>query len=79
MSPYLTFLQIFLNLGCSCWAVVSYAANPSTWEAEASGSLSSSPGWSTELVLGQPRLQKGRLDSKNKETKQKVKQNKTKN
>jgi len=30
------------------WAVVAHAFNPSSWEAEASGSLSSSPAWSTE-------------------------------
>jgi hypothetical protein len=30
------------------WAVVAHAFNPSTWEAEAGGSLSSRPAWSTE-------------------------------
>jgi hypothetical protein len=36
--------------------VVVHAFNPSTWEAEAGGFLSSRPAWSTELVLGQPGL-----------------------
>jgi hypothetical protein len=35
-------------------AVVAHAFNPSTWEAEAGGFLSSRPAWSTELVPGQP-------------------------
>ena len=35
------------NLGDS-WAVVVHAFNPSTWEAEAGGFLSSRPTWSTE-------------------------------
>jgi hypothetical protein len=30
------------------WAVVAHAFNPSTWEAEASGFLSSRPAWSTK-------------------------------
>jgi hypothetical protein len=30
------------------WAVVMHAFNPSTWEAEAGGFLSSRPAWSTE-------------------------------
>ena len=30
--------------------------NPSTWEAGGSGSLGSKPSWSTEPVLGWPRL-----------------------
>jgi hypothetical protein len=30
------------------WAVVVHAFNPSTWEAEAGGFLSSRPAWSTE-------------------------------
>jgi major histocompatibility complex class I len=31
-----------------CRAVVAHAFNPSTWEAEAGGFLSSRPAWSTE-------------------------------
>jgi hypothetical protein len=30
------------------WAVVAHALNPSTWEAEAGGFLSSRSAWSTE-------------------------------
>jgi hypothetical protein len=30
------------------WVVVAHAFNPSTWEAEAGGFLSSRPAWSTE-------------------------------
>jgi hypothetical protein len=30
------------------WAVVAHAFNPSTWEAEAGGFLSSRPAWSVE-------------------------------
>jgi major histocompatibility complex class I len=30
------------------WAVVVHAFNPSTWETEAGGFLSSRPAWSTE-------------------------------
>jgi hypothetical protein len=30
------------------WAVVAHAFNPSTWEAEAGGFLSSRPAWSTK-------------------------------
>jgi hypothetical protein len=34
--------------------MVAHAFNPSTWEAEAGGFLSSRPAWSTEWVPGQP-------------------------
>jgi hypothetical protein len=37
------FKTFFLNL-----AVVAHTFNPSTWEAEAVGFLSSRPAWSTE-------------------------------
>jgi hypothetical protein len=30
------------------WAMVAHSFNPSTWEAEAGGFLSSRPAWSTE-------------------------------
>jgi hypothetical protein len=43
------------------WAVVAHAFNPSTWEAEAGGFLSSRPAWSTELVPGQPGLHRETL------------------
>ena len=38
-------------------AVVAHTYNPSTWEAEAGGLLSSRTAWSTELVPGQLELQ----------------------
>ena len=44
--------------------VVAHAFNTSTWEAEAGGSLSSRPVWSTELVPGHPRLHKEALSEK---------------
>ena len=53
-------------------AVVAHACNPSTWEAEAGGFLSSRSAWSTEWVPGQPGLHRETLSRKNK------KQNKTK-
>jgi hypothetical protein len=37
----------FLKVGAS-WAVVAHTFNPSMWEAEAIGFLSSRPTWSTE-------------------------------
>jgi hypothetical protein len=40
-------------------AVVAHAFNPSTREAEAGGSLSSRPAWSTEWVPGQPGTHRG--------------------
>jgi hypothetical protein len=36
--------------------VVAHAFDPSTWEAEAGGFLSSRQAWSTERVPGQPGL-----------------------
>jgi hypothetical protein len=36
--------------------MVAHAFNPSTWEAETGGFLSSRPAWSTERVPGQPGL-----------------------
>jgi hypothetical protein len=59
---------------CSlCWAVVEHAFNPSTWEAEAGGFLSSRPAWSIEWVSGQPGIHRETLSWKNKN------KNKTKN
>ena len=50
--------------------VVAHTFNPSTGEAEAGGSLSSRPAWSTEQVPGQPGLHRGNPVSKqNKQTK----------
>jgi hypothetical protein len=47
-------------------AVVAYTFNPSTWEAEAGGFLSSRPTWSTEWVPGQPGLHRQTLSWKTK-------------
>jgi hypothetical protein len=44
--------------------VVAYTFNPSTWEAEAGGFLSSRPAWSTEWVPGQPGLLRETLSKK---------------
>lgn len=44
---------------------MGYAFNPSTQEAEAGGSLSLWPVWSTEQVLEQPGLHKETLSQKN--------------
>jgi hypothetical protein len=46
--------------------VVMHTFNPSTWEAEAGGSLSSRPAWSTKWVPGQPRLHRETLSQKTK-------------
>jgi hypothetical protein len=48
--------------------VVVHAFNPSTWEVEAGGFLSSRPAWSTEWVPGQPGLHIETLSRKNKQT-----------
>jgi hypothetical protein len=45
---------------------VAHAFNPSTWEAEAGGFLSSRLAWSTELVPGQPELHRETLSQKTK-------------
>jgi hypothetical protein len=47
-------------------AVVAHAFNPSTWETEAGGFLSSRPAWFTEWVPGQPGLHRETLSRKNK-------------
>jgi hypothetical protein len=54
--------------------VVVHAFNPSYWEAEAGGFLSSRPAWSTEWVPRQPGLHRGTLSRKKqkKEEKKKV-------
>jgi hypothetical protein len=51
--------------------VVAHAFNPSTWEAEAGGFLSSKPAWSTERVPGQPGLHRETLSRKTKKKKKK--------
>ena len=58
--------------------VVAHTFNPSTREAEAGGSLSSRPAWSTELVPGQPRLHRETLSQKPKKKKKKKKKRKKK-
>jgi hypothetical protein len=50
--------------------VVAHAFNPSIWEAEAGGFLSSRPAWSTEWVPGQPGLYRETLSRKTKQNKQ---------
>ena len=49
--------------------VVTHSFNPNTQEAEAGGSLSWRPAWSTEQVQGQPGLHREPLSDKNKQTK----------
>jgi hypothetical protein len=44
--------------------MVAHAFNPSTWEAEAGGFLSSRPAWTTERVPGQPGLHRETLSQK---------------
>jgi hypothetical protein len=51
--------------------VVVHTFNPSTWEAEAGGFLSSRPAWSTEWVPGQPGLHRETLSHKTKQNKTK--------
>jgi hypothetical protein len=53
-----------------CQTVVAHAFNPSTWEAEAGGFLSSRPAWTTEWVSGQPGLHRETLSWKTKTNKQ---------
>jgi hypothetical protein len=49
--------------------VVAHAFNPSTWEAEAGGFLSSRSAWSTKWVPGHPGLYRETLSQKTKQTK----------
>jgi hypothetical protein len=54
-----------------------HAFNPSTWEAEAGGFLSSRPAWSIERVPGQTRLQqRNPVSEKKKKKKKKAKKKK---
>jgi hypothetical protein len=48
--------------------VVAHTFNPSTWEAEAGGFLSSRPAWSTKRVPGQPGLYRETLSREKKKT-----------
>jgi hypothetical protein len=56
--------------------VVAHTFNPSTWEAEAGGFLSSRSAWSTKRVPGQPGLYRETLSRKTKKKKKKKKKNK---
>jgi hypothetical protein len=58
------------------WAVVAYAFNPSTWEAEAGGFLSLRPAWSTEFQDSQKK-KKPVLKNKTKQTNKQTKNPKT--
>jgi hypothetical protein len=49
--------------------VVAHAFNPSTWEAEAGGFLSSRPSWTTEWVPVEPGLYWETLSRKTKKRK----------
>jgi hypothetical protein len=49
--------------------MLAHAFNPSTWEAEAGGFLSSRPAWSKEWVPGQPGLHRETLSQKKKKKK----------
>jgi hypothetical protein len=59
------------------WAVVAHAFNPSTWQAEAGGFLSSRPAWSSEWVPGQPGLHRETLSQKNQTKPNKKRDNKS--
>jgi hypothetical protein len=73
--------EVILSSKNESWqpGVVVHAFNPSSWEAEAGGFLSSRPAWSTEWVPGQPGLHRETLSRKTKQkTKTKNKKPKTK-
>jgi hypothetical protein len=50
--------------------MVAHVFNPSIWEAEAGGFLSSRPTWSTKWVPGQPGLHRETLSRKKQTNKQ---------
>jgi hypothetical protein len=54
---------------------MAHAFNPSTWEAEAGGFLSSRPAWSTKWVPGQPEIHRETLSWKTKQNKKTTKKN----
>jgi hypothetical protein len=56
-----------------CQTVVAHVFNPSTWEAEAGGFLSSRTAWSTESVPEQPGIHRETLFRKTQKKKIKVK------
>ena len=47
-ASHVCLVLIEVRRGHLSWAVVAHAFNPSTWEAEAGGFLSSRPAWSTK-------------------------------
>jgi hypothetical protein len=51
--------------------VVAHTFDPSTWEAEAGGFLSSRPAWSTKWVPGQPGIYRETLSQKYQKKKKK--------
>jgi hypothetical protein len=65
---FFIFTNFYLKSFCEPGVVV-HAFNPSTWEAEAGGSLSSRPAWSTKWVPGQPELYGKTLSRKTKKKK----------
>jgi hypothetical protein len=56
-----------IKINLKSQAVVVHTFNPSTWEVEAGGFLSSRPAWSSKWVPGQPGLYRETL-SQNKQT-----------
>ena len=58
-----------IRMGLAGWAVVAHAFNPSTWEAEEGGFLSSRPAWSTEFQGGQSYKEKPCLKTNKKDRK----------
>ena len=75
-GKYVTFNSHVLTLSRNrSRAVVARAFNPSTWEAEAGGFLSSRPAWSTEWVPGQLGQHRETLSQKTKNKQTNKKQN----
>ena len=63
LFSYTTYLMLCLKEQ-TCLAVMVHAFNPSTWETEVGGFLSSRPAWSMEWVPGQQGLYRGTLPGK---------------
>jgi major histocompatibility complex class I len=59
------YIKLLYKSNFISWAVMVHAFNPSTWEAEAGGFLSSRPAWSTKSVSGQSGLYRETLSQKN--------------
>jgi hypothetical protein len=75
ITEKLTAMPATLNYALSR-AVVAHDFNPSTWEAETGGFLSSRPAWSTKWVPGQPGLYRETLSQTNKQTNKQQQQQK---